>query len=81
MKKLILSALLFSALTSCSTDDNSSSNSTNNDCNCGQVVQCTSFNMPTSSFTVLKVKNNCTGELTTVNIPGTHQLLNTQYCN
>jgi hypothetical protein len=72
MKKLILSALLISALTSCSTDGNSSSNSTNNDCNCGKVIECTNFFIPNQNFTLLKVKNNCTGIIKTVNVPEAH---------
>ena len=78
MRKLLLSAVLFYALTSCTTND---SPATNTDCDCGQVVECTSFNLPTSSFTVIKVKNNCTGIIKTVNLQGTQSLLNMQYCN
>lgn len=81
MKKLILSALLIGTLLSCSSSDDDSSNSNQNDCNCGQVIQCMNFYIPNAPFTVIKVKNNCTGEIKTVNLDGTQLLLNTQYCN
>jgi flagellar basal body L-ring protein FlgH len=50
---------------SCSTDEQETSNT---DCNCGEVIQSTSFNVVNGQggvnvFSVIKIKNNCTAEV------------------
>ena len=55
MKKLLLLfAVLF--IVSCTPESEE-----NTDCNCGKVIQSTSFNALGNVFSVLIVHNNCTG--------------------
>lgn len=57
MKKIILGYFIFVCLLcSCTSSDIN-----DEDCNCGKVIQASTFNVYTTSFTVVKVKNNCTG--------------------
>lgn len=88
MKKLLLSSLLLFAV-SCSNDDSNSSSS--NDCDCGRVVRCSSFNMvnpvgsptPTTTFTTFVVLNNCSNLETTYNVNGNQTSVHpvgSQYC-
>jgi len=63
MKKTILILSLAVMSISCSTEDNPAPN-----CNCGEVTQSTSFNLINGQggvnvFSVIKIKNNCTGEV------------------
>jgi hypothetical protein len=63
MKKAILILAVAMASLSCSTDSNTPPN-----CDCGVVTQSTSFNVVNgqggvSVFSVIKIKNNCTGEV------------------
>jgi hypothetical protein len=81
MKKLILSAFLFATLLSCSTDEDNSTQGTQNNCNCGKVIECANYYVPGMPFTVIKVKNNCTQVVKSITVLGTQQLLNQQYCN
>lgn len=87
MKKLLLSSLVLFAV-SCSNDD---SNSSSNNCNCGRVVRCSSFNMvnpvgsptPTTTFTTFVVLNNCSNLETTYNVNGNQTSVHpvgSQYC-
>lgn len=55
MKKLLL---LLSAISIISCTEESSNES---DCNCGKVIQSTSFNALGNVFSVFTVHNNCTG--------------------
>ena len=82
MKKIIL---LFSILlVSCSTDSKSNSNSTN--CDCGVIVQTTSYNIPdgnggVNTFSNFIVRNNCTQLTKSVyNNPGV-AVVGNQWCN
>ena len=85
MKKTILIlAVAFMSL-SCSTDSNTPSENTTTDCNCGQVTQSNSFNVVNGQggvtvFSVIKIKNNCTGEIVQTqrdgNIPVGSQICN-----
>jgi hypothetical protein len=66
MKKTILILAVAIVSLSCSTEDSTSEN--NNDCNCGEVTESTSFNVVNgqggvSVFSVVKIKNNCTGAI------------------
>jgi hypothetical protein len=55
MKKIILVfVILF--IVSCTTESED-----NTDCNCGKVIQSTSFNALGNVFSVFTVHNNCTG--------------------
>jgi len=71
MKKTLLILSMAFCTLSCTTDDNANS-SNNSDCNCGQVIEVYYFNMLGTPFTKMKVKNNCTGEIKLLDLPG-HQ--------
>ena len=51
------------------------------DCNCGVITEKTVFNLPTSSFTNLKVKNNCTDEVSLITVDGNQGAVGEQWCN
>ena len=83
MKKVILILAVAMVSLSCSTEDSSSEN--NNNCDCGVVTESTSFNVVNgqggvSVFSVIKVKNNCTGAIVQIqrdgNIPVGSQICN-----
>jgi hypothetical protein len=69
MKKIII--ILALALASCSTD----SGSATADCRCGVAVESSSFNVAgpngVVTFTVLTMKNNCTGVFKQIQRDGT----------
>lgn len=82
MKKTIIILAMAAMSFSCSTDEQKT---TSTDCDCGQVIQSTSFNVVDGSggvntFSVIKVKNNCTEEVTQTQVNGTINVGN-QYCN
>ena len=72
--KLTLLAIAFTVL-SCSTD----SENQEVNCSCGTVISKMHFTFP--NFTVLQVKNDCTGEVKTVNLDGDQYTLNDKYCD
>lgn len=79
MKKTIL-ILAMALMSSCSTDE-----TTNTDCNCGEVIQSTSFNVVNGqggvyTFSIIKLKNNCTQEIIDAEVNGVVPV-GTQYCN
>jgi len=82
MKKTIMILAMAVMSFSCSTEEQTTSNT---DCNCGEVIQSTSFNVINQQggvnvFSVIKVKNNCTDEITQTQVTGTLSVGN-QYCN
>ena len=92
MKKIII--LLALAFVGCSTDSNSTTratpanpNATN--CSCGTVMSVNHFTIvnpvgsptPTSVFSVLAIKNNCTGEVRNVTINANTGTVGATKCN
>ena len=57
----------------CTTDNQEEVN-----CKCGTIIEKVYFNFP--SFTVLKVKNDCTGNVETINVNGNQGELNGKWC-
>ncbi len=84
MKKTIMILSMAIMLLSCTPgDDNSSQN--NLDCSCGEVIQSASFNVVNGqggvdTFSVVKIKNNCTQEITQTQRNG-NIAVGTQICN
>ena len=85
MKKTILILALALMSISCSTDNNTAPETPTTNCNCGEVTQSTSFNVVNgqggvSVFSVVKIKNNCTGAIIQTqrdgNIPVGSQICN-----
>jgi len=75
--KLLLLVLAFGLMSStCSTDDEQTSDL---DCNCGLIVDKVYFPAP-SNFTILKIKDNCTGEVVQREYDGNKGQLNTEWC-
>ena len=67
---------------SCSTDEQETSNT---DCNCGEVIQSTSFNVVNGQggvnvFSVVRIQNNCTDEITQTQVDGNVNI-GSQICN
>ena len=76
--KTKLTLLLFASLAIGCTTDNEEPN-----CNCGTIIKKT-YAPPFASapdFTVLQVKNDCTGEIKTVAVDGNQGELNGKWCN
>jgi len=60
MKRIIL--LLAIALSSCSTDEESTTNQPQADCRCSTILQGTTYNLPSGEiFTSGVMANDCTG--------------------
>jgi len=85
MKKTILILALAVMAISCSTGDSPLQDSNLTNCDCGQVIQSTSFNVVNgqggvSVFSVIKIKNNCTDAIIQTqrngNIPVGSQICN-----
>lgn len=80
MKKLLLSTvLLFSFGASC--EPESINEESNLNCKCGTIIDKAFYNIPNSSFTVLKVKNDCTGITETIQVAGNQGTQNIKWCN
>lgn len=80
MKKTILILAMALMSFSCSTEE-----STTSDCNCGEVIQSTSFNLVNGQggvdvFSVVKIKNNCTDEIVQTQLDGSIPV-GSQICN
>lgn len=65
---------------SCSTEDE-----TTNNCNCGEVIQSTSFNVVNGQggvdvFSIVRIQNNCTDEISQMQLDGTVNVGN-EICN
>jgi len=70
MRKTIIILAMALMSFSCSTEDE-----TTNDCNCGQVIQSTSFNVVNGEggvdvFSIVKIKNNCSDEVVQTQLDG-----------
>ena len=80
MKKIITILAIALISFSCSTDETTS----NTDCNCGEVIQASTFNVTgpdgVTPYTVFKVKNNCTDVITQQQVYEVVSL-GSQYCN
>lgn len=76
-KILIAFILLFSFGASCTPDELPS----NTNCSCGTITEKVTFYNPT--FTLIKVKNNCSGEVKQKELTGTQPSLHIgdEYCN
>lgn len=77
-KILIIFTILFSLGASCEPDELPQQQL---DCSCGVIIQKDFFQMPTSSFTLLKIKNNCTNEITQIQVSGNQGSLNSEWCD
>ena len=76
MKKLLLILLV---IYGCSTPEQQQT--TNTDCNCGTVIESQSFNvLGQNQFSVIKVKNNCTGIIKQIQRNGVVSI-GTNLCN
>ena len=73
--KLLL--ILFLIITACSNEELSQEQQ---DCNCGTIVEKIFFS-GVAPFTILKIKNNCTGQIMQIELDGNVGTLNGQYCN
>lgn len=82
MKKSIIILAMALMSFSCSTEEATNNNT---DCDCGVVTFSQSFNVINGSggvntFSVIKVKNNCTEQITQTQVNGTINV-GSQYCN
>jgi hypothetical protein len=82
MKKTIMILAMAFMSFSCSTDEQETSNT---DCNCGEVIQSTSFNVVNGQggvnvFSVVRIQNNCTDEITQTQVDGNVNV-GSQICN
>jgi hypothetical protein len=82
MKKIIMILAMALMSFSCSTDEQETSNT---DCNCGEVIQSTSFNVVNGQggvnvFSVVRIQNNCTDEITQTQVDGNVNI-GSQICN
>jgi hypothetical protein len=82
MKKTIMILAMALMSFSCSTDEQETSNT---DCNCGEVIQSTSFNVVNGQggvnvFSVVRIQNNCTDEITQTQVDGNVNV-GSQICN
>ena len=76
--KALLMISLFT-LIGCSTDSPAAAEEL--DCNCGVITEKIVFNLPTSSFTKLTLKNNCTDEVSFITVNGNQGAVGEQWCN
>jgi len=81
MKKLILTSALVLAFLGCSPED-SSENDTSNNCNCGVIVSVSRLTLPSGELTTtLRIRNNCTDQISTIGLSGHVGVVGEQYCN
>lgn len=77
MKKLILIGAISLNFLGCSSE----SNDTTSDCNCGEITQAQHITLPSGEHvTTLHVKNNCSGQTSTIGLNGTVGNVGEQYC-
>lgn len=76
-KLLILFIILFSFGASCEPDELPQQNT---NCECGIIIEKNFFQLPTTSFTLLKIKKNCTNEIVTIEVLGNQGSLNGEWC-
>lgn len=81
MKKTILILAVAVMSISCSTEDTPAPNPDLTDCDCGVAVQVTYFNVLTTPITKMKIRNNCTGELRVIDLPGHQGAVGDIKCN
>jgi len=75
--KLILIALAFGLMSAtCETDKVEQV-----DCNCGVITEKITFTIPNNTFTRLTVKNNCTDDVSIVEVTGNQYAVGEEYCN
>ena len=78
MKKLFLISALALSVFGCAPEERD----TSNDCNCGEVIQALHLTLPTGEkVTTLQVRNNCSGQVTTIGLSGHRYAVGQQYCN
>jgi hypothetical protein len=82
MKKTIMILAMAAMSFSCSTEEQQTNNS---NCDCGEVIQSTSFNVVDGSggvnvFSVVKIKNYCTEIITQTQLQGNIPL-GSEICN
>ena len=76
--KLLLIALAFGMMSSTCTPDEVEQDP-DTTCDCGLIVEKVYFPAP-SNFTILKIKDNCTGEVVQREYDGNKGQLNTEWC-
>lgn len=77
--KLLLFALAFGLMSSTCSPDEIEEPIVDVDCDCGLIVEKVYFPSP-SNFTILKIKDNCTGEVVQREYDGNQGQLNTEWC-
>jgi len=81
MKKLILYSAFAITLFGCSPDDSETPDTSNN-CDCGVITEVLRLTLPTGELvTTLKVKNNCTEQISTIGLSGHVGIIGEQYCS
>lgn len=75
MKKLSLIGAMALMLFSCSKDD-----STSKDCNCGKVTGKQTLMSGQQTFSILQVKNYCSGETHPITVEGTQGTIGGEWC-
>jgi len=81
MKKLILYSAFAITLFGCSPDDSGTENDTSNDCRCGVITYVNYVDLPSGeTATTIKVRNNCSGQISTIGLSGHVGAIGEQYC-
>lgn len=77
--KLLLIALAFGLMSgTCSNEDDKPQQV---DCNCGVITEKFVVVIPNSVSTHLTIKNNCTNEISTIDVPGNQGTIGDEWCN
>jgi len=80
MKKLILTSALVLAFFGCSPED--AEIDTSNNCNCGVITEVSRLTLPSGELvTTLRIRNNCTDQISTIGLNGHVGVVGEQYCN
>lgn len=80
MKKLISISALTLLFFGCTPSDDSQD--TSNDCNCGVITYVRYITLPSGqTSTTIKVRNNCTDNVSTIGLSGHIGAVGQQYCN
>jgi len=78
MKKLLLTSMFALVIFGCTPEDSD----TSNDCNCGEIVNASHITLPNGTLTTtLTVRNNCSGQISTIGLSGHRYSEGQQYCN
>jgi len=78
MKKLLLMSAIVLASFGCTPEEND----TSDNCNCGEIINASHITLPGGGLTTtLTVRNNCSGQITTIGLSGHQYSEGQQYCN